>query len=184
MWCHTITNVHVSHNTNVCQQLSPVVPVVPLPIPVSSVVQSLGRFREIWVKITNFIDPELPTHSDKYTKKMSPRVWKFQMESVILDGFQPEYVGECNILLPRQTAHPSTAIAVPTAPVGSHTMPLMAHPSTAIDTSTVPVSPPSGTALPPKANPGPVVKNRCAPTIGGLQREVEDMKCMVKKHRQ
>jgi len=64
-----ITNVHVSHNTNVCQQLSLVVPVVPLPIPVSLVVQSLGRFWEIWVKITNLIDPELPTHSDKYTKK-------------------------------------------------------------------------------------------------------------------
>jgi len=44
-------------------------PVVPLPIPVSLVVQSSGRFREIQVKITNLIDPELPTHSDKYTKK-------------------------------------------------------------------------------------------------------------------
>jgi len=45
---------------------------------------------------------------------------------------------------------------------------------------TVPVSPPSGTALPPKANHGPVVKNRCVPTISGLQREVEDMKSVVK----
>jgi len=64
-----ITNVHVSRNTNMCQQLSLVVPVVPLPIPVSSVVQSSGRFQEIQVKITNLIDLELPTHSDKYTKK-------------------------------------------------------------------------------------------------------------------
>jgi len=77
-------------------------------------------------------------------------------------------------------AHPSTAIAMLTALVASHTMPLMAHPSTAVDTSTAPISPPSGTALLLKANHGPVVKNRCAPTIGGLQREVEDMKCMVK----
>ena len=50
----------------ICElQLSLVVPVVL----VSSVVQSLGRFWEIWVKITNLIDPELPSHSDKYTKK-------------------------------------------------------------------------------------------------------------------
>jgi len=77
-------------------------------------------------------------------------------------------------------AHPSTTIAVSTLPVASHTMPLMAHPSTAVDMSTVPVSPPSGTAPPPKANRGPVVKNRRAPTISGLQREMEDMKCMVK----
>jgi len=75
-----------------CQQLSPVVLVVPLLILVSLVVQSLGRFQEIRVKITNLIDPELPTHSDKYTKK------NVTQSPEIPDGFQPEYVGECNIL--------------------------------------------------------------------------------------
>jgi len=64
--------------------------------PVSLVVQSLGRFWEIWVKITNLIDPELPSHSDKY---MTPRVWKFQTESIIPDEFWLEYVGECNVLI-------------------------------------------------------------------------------------
>jgi len=78
------------------------------------------------------------------------------------------------------TAHSSTTIAASTVLVASHTTPLMAHPSTTIDTLTAPVSPPSWTAPLLKANPGLVVKNRCVPTISGLQREVEDMKRMVK----
>jgi len=56
------------------------------------VVQSSGRFQEIWVKITNLIDPELPSHSDKYTKKNDTQSLE------IPDGFWLEYVGECNVL--------------------------------------------------------------------------------------
>ena len=35
---------------------------------------------------------------------MTPRVQKFWMESVIPDEFQPEYVGECNVLTMARTA--------------------------------------------------------------------------------
>jgi len=43
--------------------------------------------------------------------------------------------------------------------------------------------PSSGTAPPPKANRGPVVKNRCAPTIGGLAEGGGRHEACDQKHR-